>query len=220
MYARAKRFVVPISQTVVPFGKYRGRKFIEAIDDDEFMKYLDWLSNADYLYDPFKTRLRLFLTRPVIARIVDRLFPDPDTEPYTFEPSYQRREPMPPATEPRDWTPPKRGRQWLDAWSLAADIALAIDNAEFAEDLPEWEPHHTQAMRRILPKATLAKIEQAYRRKQANIPLVALLPEQKRRDALLLHDAITEQPDLEPIARQHAPELVDALELLQLTGTL
>src|SRR5262245_25906601 len=79
-----------LSGTPIPFGLYKGKAF-----DEVPLSYLDWLSGQDWLYGTFRKRITAYILHPTIQRELEELFPDPDTKPDNFTPSYQRREPMP-----------------------------------------------------------------------------------------------------------------------------
>src|SRR5262245_6715858 len=95
-----------LSHTTLPFGKY-GPQTYQPIDDEQGnirwqylpstkqqtihipaktfdevpLSYLDWLSGQSYVnYGWLRERLTAYLTRPVIKRELDELFPDPDDD--------------------------------------------------------------------------------------------------------------------------------------------
>ena len=68
---------------VCPLGKHKGRTIDEIAEDDDGLRYLDWLVGQDWIYGQFKDALKTYLANPVIAQDLNRVEnADPD-EDYT-----------------------------------------------------------------------------------------------------------------------------------------
>jgi hypothetical protein len=103
------------------------------------------------------------------------------------------------------------------AWQLAADFLAEIDNCRSVEDLDRLETdHRIQELQGFLGRPAMAKLREAYRRRRDQVSLLALLPGWKHEAALELMQALDEEPELEPLAREHAADLMDTVDLLRL----
>ena len=60
-----------IEQTIVPFGKFKGRPF-----DEIPLGYLDWLVGQDWLFADLREQLGRYLSHPTIAQELERELAD------------------------------------------------------------------------------------------------------------------------------------------------
>jgi uncharacterized protein (DUF3820 family) len=143
---RCKPYRPCLSHTRIPFGLYTGQTF-----DATPLGYLDWLSGQDWLYGPFRQRLTAYIKHPCIWQELQAMFPDPDAEPYDFEPSRQRREPMPKAShESSDWVP--RPIRPMQLWVEAADWLLYFEQHNDPNDIFEVDFERLHCLCKQLPK--------------------------------------------------------------------
>lgn len=61
---------------VMPLGKYRGESLRDIADDDEGLKYLDWLVGQSWVNGRLKAALEDYLGQPHVKRELDRILDD------------------------------------------------------------------------------------------------------------------------------------------------
>lgn len=125
---------LPLSATVMPFGEYEGLTF-----DQIPLSYLDWLSGQDWLWGELRHRLTLYINRPVIWRILEEQFQDPDLKPSEFDPCGYLSEPdkwhgqtMPKekvVPKPVTWWP-----GWKESWNLILDFLCFLESSSNPKD--------------------------------------------------------------------------------------
>ena len=58
-------------QTKIPFGKtYRGQKLKDIAKSNKGLMYLDWLTEQDWLADPFKNIVKTYISHPQISNSI------------------------------------------------------------------------------------------------------------------------------------------------------
>jgi len=213
------------------FGVFKGCTLEEAFEENP--GYLDWLASQDWLYPSTRRAVIAFVSLPQVAAEIDRRYFDFDTRcggrfatDHVFIPSHQ--------TTPKfsrgkpEWLRPDWSREEsplakllflrpMQAWELAADLLQAIEDCETIEQLDIIEENdRIEQLQDALPGPVMKRLRDAYREKAKQLSLLALLPPQKRENALLALEAITQKPELEPILQEQDPQLYDTVELLRL----
>jgi uncharacterized protein (DUF3820 family) len=63
-------------ETIIPFGKHKGRTIDDIAGDNDGLRYLDWLRGQDWLFRDIREALDGYLDDPAIARELDDALDD------------------------------------------------------------------------------------------------------------------------------------------------
>jgi hypothetical protein len=225
---------------IVFFGKYAQQNLNEISSTPEGLKYLDWLSGEDWVHGYLRTQLTRFLLQPPIQRELDQILPDKEYESSDFEPSKsyltgrqrtrsnaswiptyfqdpdpesKRLRPGPQFAAIQDYNPIPT---FFEIWEIALNLLERIEACQSYHDLEDIKPE-IDFYKRFFSKQLTQKLQEAARKKISKVQLLDLYSDQLIRDAHLALEAITEQPELETILQEQAPELYDLVQLIRLS---
>ncbi len=231
LWAKAYRWSVKqysldeLSSTRLPFGKYQGLTF-----DDAPLSYLDWLSGQPWCdYGEFRTKLSKYLLHPVIQKELDETFPDRETESNgftvvgTFDNSAFRNHGRPIFIDPEEEAAEERRQRFqgrkpqryseVGAFKVGFNLLCKIESARDGEDLAAAVREVTPALKAAMPERLLNALRDAYRATKQRLTVETLIPDNCY-NALLLLEAVNEEPRLRNVAKEAAPDLLAVAQVL------
>ncbi len=152
--------VLPLSETVVPFGAHQGKTF-----DETPLGYLDWLGGQPWVsYGEFAKRLGQYLKHPCIQKELDELFPeewDDSRKPvFTVQSTYTNREFFK-KEERDDFAGPYRVTL-MELWERAADYLFLFETADDPNSIFEIDFAELKEICKRIPRAR-GRLTEAYR---------------------------------------------------------